>query len=75
MFSRFSVPPTPEKEERVNPDIKRLNPAPSYERNRKVRERCGDKIFQIDDSIQEGKKKTLAWYVRWMPDRGVVWRG
>jgi len=33
------------------------------------------KIFQIDDSIQEGKKKTLAWYVRWMPDRGVVWRG
>ena len=42
MFSRFSVPPTPKKEERVNPDIKRLNPAPSYERNRKVRERCGD---------------------------------
>ena len=33
------------------------------------------KIFQIDDSIQEGKKKTLAWYVRWMPDCGVVWRG
>lgn len=32
------------------------------------------KIFQIDDSIQEGKKKTLAWYVRWMPDRSIRFR-
>lgn len=36
MLSRFAVPPTPEKEERINPDIKKLSPAPSYEKNRKV---------------------------------------
>ena len=36
--SRFSVPPTPMKEERVNPDIKRLSPVPSYEKHRVV---CG----------------------------------
>ena len=26
-------------------------------------------IFQVDDPIQEGKKKTLPWYVRWKTDR------
>mgnify|MGYP006948459995 FL=1 len=34
--SRFAVPPTPVKEERVNPDIKRLSPVPSYEKHRVV---------------------------------------
>ena len=44
ILSRFSVPPTSEKEERVNPDIKRLNPAPSYEKNRKVGEMRGTSL-------------------------------
>ncbi|KAK8830579.1 hypothetical protein WA577_004309 [Blastocystis sp. JDR] len=62
ILSRFAVPPVPEKEPRINPDIKRLQPTPSYEKHRVV------SIFQVDDPIQEGKKKTFPWYVRWKTD-------
>ena len=37
ILSRFAVPPVPEKEPRINPDIKRLQPTPSYEKHRVVR--------------------------------------
>ena len=36
ILSRFAVPPVPEKEPRINPDIKRLQPTPSYEKHRVV---------------------------------------
>lgn len=36
ILSRFAVPPVPEKEQRINPDIKRLQPTPSYEKHRVV---------------------------------------
>lgn len=36
ILSRFAVPPMPEKEKPINPDIKRLQPTPSYEKHRVV---------------------------------------
>ena len=36
ILSRFAVPPIPEKEQPINPDIKRLQPTPSYEKHRVV---------------------------------------
>lgn len=36
ILSRFAVPPMPEKEQPINPDIKRLQPTPSYEKHRTV---------------------------------------
>jgi hypothetical protein len=34
--SRFAVPPHPQKETRINPDIKRLQPTPANEKHREV---------------------------------------